>query len=617
MTEEIGKLLKLKVIKETHRQDGQIISPVFLREKKDGGYRMVINLKKLNKFMNYTHFKMENFEQAIRLISSGVFMASVDLKHAYYSVKIAEEQQKYLCFKWAGRIYQFTCLPNGVSEGPRLFTKLLKPVFSCLRFKGYTITSFIDDTLMCSPSVEDCVACLKDTVEILQNVGFCINAKKSVMVPTKRIEYLGNIIDSEAMTVTLPERRLDKIVKSCSSLASRNKAKIREVARVVGLLVAAIPAVELGKLHYRILERAKIEALKVEQGNFDKLMKISKEMRLELSWWISEAGTQGRRILRPAPTVEVFTDASDLGWGGCVRRYTTNGRWTSEESCLHINAKELKAILFTLQSFACLLKGCHVKVMCDNTTAIAYVNEMGGTKSLVCNSICIDIWNWCISKDIWVTCAHIPGKDNVLADAASRNFNDRHEWKLDPQLFQELCVIFGTPSIDLFASRLNKQLDCFCSWTPDPEAKYVDAFTLNWASFDLIYLFPPFSLITRCLQKMKEERAKGWIVVPMWTSQPWMGPLLQMLVKAPRLITQQTNVLRHPSSAEEHPIMAHTQLMACLLSGDSSEREVYRQKVRRLSWHRGDRVRCDNISHTLTDGQHFVIGGISIPLIPL
>ena len=181
--------------------------------------------------------------------------------------------------------------------------------------------------------------------------------------------------------------------------------------------------------------------------------------------------------------------------------------------------------------------------MCDNTTAITYVNEMGEIKSLVCNSVCTDIWNWCISNDIWITCAHIPGKTNVLTDAAPRNFNDRLEWKLNPKIFKELCIVFGTPSIDLFASRLNKQLDRFCSWTPDPEAEHIDAFTLNWASFDLIYLFPPFYVITRCLQKMREERAKGWIVVPMWTSQPWMGPLLQMLVKAPRIITQKKNVL--------------------------------------------------------------------------
>ena len=65
MTKEIDKLLKLKVIKETHRKVGQIISPVFLRRKKDGGYRMVIYLEKLNQFMNYIHFQMGNFDRQL------------------------------------------------------------------------------------------------------------------------------------------------------------------------------------------------------------------------------------------------------------------------------------------------------------------------------------------------------------------------------------------------------------------------------------------------------------------------------------------------------------------------------------------------------------------------
>ena len=76
----------------------------------------------------------------------------------------------------------------------------------------------------------------------------------------------------------------------CSSLTSKNKARITEVACVVGVLGAAIPAVELGKLHYRILEKGKTVALKVAKDNFDKIMSSSKEMKMKLSWWISEIG---------------------------------------------------------------------------------------------------------------------------------------------------------------------------------------------------------------------------------------------------------------------------------------------------------------------------------------
>ena len=97
---EIAELLKLGVIIKVDQSDNLVISPIFLREKKDGGYRMVLNLKKLNNYIPYIHFKMETFELALNMITSNMFLASVDLRHAYYSVKIAEEQRKYFCFVW-------------------------------------------------------------------------------------------------------------------------------------------------------------------------------------------------------------------------------------------------------------------------------------------------------------------------------------------------------------------------------------------------------------------------------------------------------------------------------------------------------------------------------------
>lgn len=315
--QEIVKLLKLGVIKETHRQKEQIISPIFLRKKKDGGFRMILNLQKLNEHINYKHFKMENFDQAIRLINKDAFMASVDLKHAYYSIKIAEEQQKLLCFKWQGRIFQFTCLPNGVSEGPRLFTKLMKPIFAKLREMGHIITSFIDDTLISHSTFEGCYQSVQVTVELLRRMGFCINEDKSVLIPTKHLEYLRNVIDSEEMIVKLPERRKQKIVQSCRELFSCDRAKIRQVAKVIGSLVAAFPAIEMGKLHYRRLESAKIAALKEVEGNFDKWMAITHDMKADLIWWLKNIEVQNRKIFREGTETDLYTDASNLGWGAC------------------------------------------------------------------------------------------------------------------------------------------------------------------------------------------------------------------------------------------------------------------------------------------------------------
>ena len=96
-----------------------MISVVFVRVKKDGGHRMILNLKNLNKYANKLYFKMDTLNTIIKLVEKDCFMASTDLKDAYYSVPIATSHRKCLRFFWREQLYQFTCLPNGLSCGPR------------------------------------------------------------------------------------------------------------------------------------------------------------------------------------------------------------------------------------------------------------------------------------------------------------------------------------------------------------------------------------------------------------------------------------------------------------------------------------------------------------------
>jgi hypothetical protein len=83
---EICNLLELKVIQEVNNSDDQYLSPIFTVPKKDGEHRMILNLKDLNQNIEYYHFKMDTFETALKLIKPNCFMASIDVRHAYYSV---------------------------------------------------------------------------------------------------------------------------------------------------------------------------------------------------------------------------------------------------------------------------------------------------------------------------------------------------------------------------------------------------------------------------------------------------------------------------------------------------------------------------------------------------
>ena len=111
--DEIKKMLNMGVIEKSDQEENEVISPIFLVEKADGTHRVILNLKKFNECIEYEHFKMEQLTAAIQLMKKNCKMASIDLRHAYYSVNVDPRNRKYLKFVWRGQLFSYTCLPNG------------------------------------------------------------------------------------------------------------------------------------------------------------------------------------------------------------------------------------------------------------------------------------------------------------------------------------------------------------------------------------------------------------------------------------------------------------------------------------------------------------------------
>ena len=91
------------------------------------------------------------------------------------------------------------------------------------------------------------------------------------------------------------------------------------------------------------------------------------------------------------------------------------------EKTLHLNALELKAIMFGITVLCQGVWTSHMRVGCDNTCSVAYINASGGIKSLKCNEIARTIWEWCLEQSNFVSAEHIPGILNADADYESRN----------------------------------------------------------------------------------------------------------------------------------------------------------------------------------------------------
>ena len=259
---------------------------------------------------------------------------------------------------------------------------------------------------------------------------------------------------------------------------------------------------------------------------------MSKSATSDLIWWKTNIPSSYRFFKTKEFYKTIYTDASDLGWGATDGVRKVFGFWSKDLINDHINYKELLTVKLALTSLADSLKDCHILLRIDNTTAIAYINKMGGISFKRFSRLTRSIWKWAEARNIFLTASYIPSKENVEADILSRLVNPDAEWELSQEVFYKMVEFFGFPEIDLFASALNKKCTNYCSWLPDKFAFTIDSFTINWKDLNF-YAFPPFILIPKVLGKIKNDKAKDILVVPYWPNQPWYPVFNSLVINNP------------------------------------------------------------------------------------
>ena len=503
-------------------------------------------------------------------------MINLDLTDAYLTVPIHPDSRKFLRFLLGNKTYEFTAMPFGLNLAPWLFTKVMKPLVAALRSQGVRLIIYLDDILIIASSVEVLNSHKKRAIDLLESLGFIINYKKSNITPSQQIVFLGMLVDSMLMQFILPLRKSMRIQKQCRLLLSTRSPTIRHLSRVLGLLESCRPAVLFAPLHYRQLQTLQIEALQ-RWSNYNTPVELTTTAKADLLWWITALQKQqGSRIVPPTADLTIFSDASKQGWGASWGQVRTGGSWSKDESKDHINILELRAAYFALKSF---LPSQTNKVIClkmDNTTAISYLNKMGGTHCPQLLHLTLEIWDWCEKRKLFLLAQHIPGKINVEADAESRIKRDLNDWKIHPAV---IAPLIRHCTVDLFASRLTHQLKRYVSWRPDPNAIHIDAFTLNWSNL-MAYAFPPFCLIPAVLHKVKREHATIVLVAPLWTAQPWWPLLIELLVDYPIYLGNNPKLLQEASSPGMiHPLFPSLKLAVWKISGNITQQWEFQKKL--------------------------------------
>ena len=469
---------------------GGWVSNIFLVPKKEPGkYWLILNLKSLNEHVEYTKFKVDHIEQVLNMIFPGAWLSSVDLTQAFNHIKISSKDYRYLMFTWHGQFYCYTCAPNGLSNCPYMFSKICKPLLGHLRRNLVDILIYIDDTILVADSVDKMRANVRLMLDCFHTAGFIVNSKKSCLEPQQCLTFLGFVIDTVKYTISLTdEKRHD--IHGMTLKILHNKCKkfsIKFIAKLVGKIVALFPSSEHAPLHYRPLDRFKIQALLLNNNNWNAKVQLDHNCLRTVQWWHDNVfTTKLERSLHTTPVDKhLYCDSSGQGWGSYIDGVEAKSVFAQNQLHLSINSKELLAVYYGLLSHIDKLRNKHVLIYSDNFTTVSTLKTKSSSDRFR-DRLVVKIFEVVFNNNLTVSVSFIRRKHNYFADHASRSLtkNFHTEWGISPDTLTVLCHNGLNANIDLFASHLNHILPKFCSWYPCPGTYMVDCFNLDWSQFN-------------------------------------------------------------------------------------------------------------------------------------
>ena len=303
------------------------------------------------------------------------------------------------------------------------------------------------------------------------------------------MEFLGLLVDPRTMMFYLPSHKVTKTIELCKALLQNRTVSLRELAQLLGFSRIDTASCMAGSAAFQTSSILADTTARSKQGflrrpRVSPIASIERTAMVDFQYPSGERQSNTPSILRG---MTITSDTSRLGLDAACSLQTTKGSWSSQERSFHINILELKAAFLAIQSFLKHNTNMSIKLRLDNTTAVYYINNKGGTRSPELMALTMELWTWCLSRNIYIQAEHLPGLQNCLADKASRTCIDSTDWKIQPKLIKQFLVDRDT---DLFATRLTHQLPRYVSWHPDPKAIAADAFSLNWPTLSGYTPFP-------------------------------------------------------------------------------------------------------------------------------
>ena len=312
-------------------------SRLFLVPKPDGSFCPIIDLKKLNQFIIVPSFKMETLFSIIATLQPQEWITKIDLKDAYHHITVHVNIRKYFRFVVAGIVYQFRVLPFGLSAAPREFTKTLAPVIQLLRSQGIQVHAYLDDWIIRANSREQSLEHTQHIIQLLQSLGWTINWDKSMLQPSRILDFLGLHFNLEQALISPPDSFFPTLTDVLSCLSPSTVMSARKVSSIISRMSHFAPFISSGRLHLRFLQFWFKNQWSQHQQSWDTPIQLDADFLSYLRWFQRPTVMTGVPLHLPEPSLFFFMDASLKGWGASRKDTQISGLWSTPDSQCHIN----------------------------------------------------------------------------------------------------------------------------------------------------------------------------------------------------------------------------------------------------------------------------------------
>jgi hypothetical protein len=302
------------------------ISPfgVIPKSSQPGKWRLIVNLSAPDglsvndgidgSLTSPTYVKVDDIIEQVLSLGKGSLMAKMDIESAFRIVPVHPDDRPLLGMKWDGQLYIDLTLPFGLRSAPKVFNSIADVLEWIVKTRGAKVTHhYLDDFIVVGPPMSgECAASLEILLEACKELGVPV-APHKCMGPTTYLVFLGILIDTQKMEISLPEQKLAQLKEMLVTWKDKKGCTKKELQSLIGHLQHATTVVRPG----RRFVRGMLSLLYVAHKSHH--IWLNPSFRADLHWWHTFISAwNGISILyqlkRQTPDTELFTDASG-SWG--------------------------------------------------------------------------------------------------------------------------------------------------------------------------------------------------------------------------------------------------------------------------------------------------------------